>query len=132
MSQVGYQKTIQVKTTSSTAYSAIEGINGSMNLARDVLDDTDFTSTGWRSKALGLKDYTTTISANYNTGNTAFTTLRAAFLAGTSLDFQYLPNGTAGFTGRVVVATFGLSGDVGGLESVDITLESDGTALTTA
>lgn len=131
MSQVGYQKTISVKTTAGSSYFAIEGINGSMNLARDVLDDTDFTSTGWRSKAVGLKDYTTTISANYNVSNTAFTDLRTAFLDGTSLDFKYLPNGTAGFAGRVVVATFSLSGDVGGLESVDVTLESDGTALTT-
>jgi len=131
MSQAGYQKAIQVKTTANTSWDPIPGSAASMSFAGEMLDDTDFTSTGWHSRIRGLKDYSFSVTAFYGTTLRSMTTIRSALLSGASLDIRYLPNGTAGFTGRVKVETLSHSGDVGGLESIDISLQSEGIALTT-
>ena len=54
--------------------------------------------------------------------------VRAAKLNRTALYVQYLPDGTTanGYKGKVVVENFNLSGDIGGLETVAITLQGDG------
>ena len=131
MSLAGYKKGVFIKTTSATAYTELPGTNATLNLAADMLDDTDFTSTGWRSRLPGLRDYSVSMTMNYDTSNTAFAAARTAWLNGSRLDFRYSPNGTVGFQGRVYVETFSHSGDVGGLETVDITLQTEGTAFTT-
>ena len=133
MSVAGYQKVIQVKATGTSVYTAgiLPGNTASLNFGGDMLDDTDFTSTGWRSRIRGLKDYSIPITLVYDTGSSGANLIRDSLFSGASLDVQYLPNGTKGFTGRVKVESFNLSGDVGGLETVDVSLQSDGTALTT-
>jgi predicted secreted protein len=128
---VGYNKVVSVKTTASTAYSAIPASQASLNFGAELLDDTDFTSTGYRSRVAGLRDYSINVSAFYATSNTALSAIRTALIGGTNLDVRYLVNGTAGFQGRVRVESFNNSGDVGGLETVEVTLQSNGTALTT-
>jgi predicted secreted protein len=132
LSQVGYQKAVQIKTTAqgSSLYAAIPGNAASMTVGADMLDDTDFTSTGWRSRVVGLRDYSISVTSNYGTTG-ALATIRSAMLNGTKLDMRYLPNGTVGLTGRVLVENFSPSGDVGGLETIDISLQSEGVALTT-
>lgn len=129
--QVGYQKVVQVKTTGSTAYTDLPADSATLNLGRDLLEDTDFSTTGWRSRVAGLKDYSLNAPMFYGSTNSGVNIIRSAVLSGANLDFRYLPNGTEGFQGRVLCGNFSLSGDVGGLERVDVTLESDGTALTT-
>jgi len=131
MSQVGYAKVVQLKTTASTAYIALPANAAGLNLAGEMLDDTDFTSTGWRSRARGLKDYSVSATLLYDSSNTAVSTLRDGLLNGTPLDIQYLPNGTKGFQGRILVESFANSGDVGGLETLEVSLQASGTALST-
>lgn len=122
MSTPAYQKTINVKATSSTAYTAFPGTNATLNLAGDVLDDTDFTSTGYRSRVVGLRDWSIDVTSNYQTTNSAFSTVRDAWLNRSRVDVQYLPDGSNGYSGTAYVESFSHSGDVGGLETVDITM----------
>ena len=131
MSQAGYQKVIQVKTTGATAYSQLPAHTATLNIPRTLLDDTDFTSTGWMSRLAGLKDYNFTFSAYYGSTNAALGVVRSALLNATKLDVQYLPNGTAGFYGQIYVENLNYTGAVAGQEGVDGTLQSNGTALTT-
>ena len=131
MAQVGYQKVVNIKTTASTAYSVMPANAASLNMAGEMLDDTDFTSTGWRSRVRGLKDYSVSATLFWGSTDAAVNTMRDALLSGASLDLQYLPNGTKGFQARVIVESFANSGDVGGLETVEVSLQSQGQALTT-
>lgn len=131
MSQAAYQKALQIKTTGSTVWLDLNANDATMNLGSELLDDTDFTSTGYRSRIAGIKDYSLDVSAFWDSSDTAFNTVRSALLAGTKLDFRYLPDGSNGFTGTVLVETFGHSGGVGDLESVEITMQSAAAALTT-
>ena len=131
MAELGYNKIVGVKTTSGTTYAHIRGSAASFDFGGEMLDDTDFTSTGFRSRVRGLKDYSISITAFYGSTQEAIEIVKDAVISGVTLDFQYLPNGTQGFTGQVIVETYNLSGDVGGLETVEISMPSFGTALTT-
>ncbi len=121
-SQAGYQKTVNIKTTASTAYTAMPGSNAALNLTGDVLDDTNFLSTGYRTRIVGLRDWSVSATMIYDTANSGFSIIRNAWLNRTKLDVQYLPNGTVGYAGEAYVENFSHSGDVGGLETVDVTL----------
>ena len=129
--QVGYTKVVNIKTTGSTSYAAMPASAASINVGGEMLDDTDFTSTGFRSRVRGLKDYSVTATLFWGATDTAVNTMRDALLSGVGLDIQYLPNGVKGFSGRVLVESFGNSGDVGGLETVEVSLQSNGQPLTT-
>jgi len=132
LSTPSYNKTVNVKTTGSTTYQELPAHTFSLNIPRTLLDDTDFTSTGWMSRVAGLKDYNLSGSVYDNPSSTAaIKVVRDAILNGTKLDVQYLSDGTKGFHGQVLVESIGHSGDVAGLETFDISLQSAGTALTT-
>jgi len=131
MSQVGYQKVIQVKTTATTAYTALKANTSSLTLGAELLDDTDFTSTGWRSRAQGLRDWNVSATVFWGSTESGVTLLRNAFLNATRLDVQYLPNGTAGYAGTAYVENFTNSGDVGGLETIDVSLQPATASMTT-
>ncbi|KKN90087.1 hypothetical protein LCGC14_0232000 [marine sediment metagenome] len=131
MSQASYVKVVNIKTTGSTVWTELKGISGSFGLSGEMLDDTEFSSTGYRSRIRGLKDYNVSLSGNYTSTASWYSTVFSAWNAGTKLDFQYLPNGTKGFQGRGIVDNFSHSGDVGSLETVEVSLQSEGTALTT-
>lgn len=133
MSQPSYQKTISVKTTaaSSTSYVALPANSASLTLAGDLLDDTDFTSTGFRSRVVGLRDWNASVTILWDGASTITDVVRDAWLNASRLDIKYLPNGTKGFAGTAYVETFSLSGDVGGLEQVDVTFQPN-SALSTA
>ncbi len=130
MAVASYTKVVSVKTTGSTLYLPLTGTNASLNHAGDVLDDTDFTSTGSRSRILGLRDWSLSVSANYGSTLAALNAIRSAWATRILLDVRYLPNGTNGFEGQIRVESYNLAGDVGGLETVDVSLQATG-ALTT-
>jgi predicted secreted protein len=131
MSIAAYTKSINVKTTGSTVWLECPANNATLTLNADVLDDTDMTSTGFRSRIIGLRDWSISIPSWYDDTNTALTTLRSAWLARTKLDVQYLANGTSGFQGTCFVESFSLSGDVGSLEQADVSLVPAAPSLTT-
>ncbi len=126
MSLAGYTKKVQLhKTTGSTVFVVMPAVSATLTLAGDALDDTDITSTGFRSRIIGLMDWNIAIPSNFESTNTAFTNVRSAFFARQLITVQYLPDGVNGFVGEAFVETFSHSGDVGGLETVDITLVAD-------
>lgn len=96
----------------------------------DVLDDTDFTSTGFRSKNLGLAD----VSLSLNTWEPLSTQFREFLVASstsarrdTPLVAEVNPGGSTLFArGWFVVENDNLSGDVSGLEEASISLQIDG------
>lgn len=130
MSLAAYQKTVQVKSTGSTAYGVVPANAASLNLPAELLDDTDFTSTGFRSRIIGLRDWNVSLTVLHDAGSTVIDEVRSAWISATKLDVQYLPNGTNGFSGSAYVETFSMSGDVGGLETIEVTLQPD-SALST-
>ncbi len=131
MSLAGFQKSIRITTTGTTTFTELPATSGTLTLAGDALDDTDITSTGFRSRIIGLLDWNIAAPSNFEPANQAFVDVRTAFFARSKLVVQYLPDGLTGFEGECFVETFSHSGDVGGLETVDISLVAD-SQLTTA
>ncbi len=129
MSLDAYVKKVKVGTSGTGPWNDVPATTASLNQGGDVLDDTDLaTNAGYRSRALGLHDWSVSCTANYAPADTALTAIRDAWLNRTALYVQYLPDGTTtnGFQGPVVVESFNLSGEVGGLETVEISLQADG------
>lgn len=132
MGLAAFNKKVQVKTTGSTiGYTTLPGANATLNFAGEMLDDTTFETSGWRSRVRGLRDYSINVSALFTSTHAGLAIIRNALFSGVALDFQYLPDGTNGFQGQGRVESFSMSGDVGGLETVDVTLQPSGVALTT-
>lgn len=125
MSLPGYTKSVLIRTTGSTLFTELPATSATLTLAGDALDDTDIRSTGFRSRIIGLLDWNIAAPSNFEPSNAAFTNVRTAFFARTKLVVRYLPDGTAGFEGNCYVETFSHSGDVGGLETVDISLVAE-------
>lgn len=128
MGQAAYTKKVRV-STDGTNWEDVPATSPSLDLGGDVLDDTDLaTNAGYRSRVLGLHDWSVNCDSNYKTGNAALAMIRSAKLNRSQLHVQYLPDGTVanGFQGQVVVENFNLSGEVGGLETAGITLQANG------
>ena len=126
-----YQKVVDVKTTAEATRATVPGSNATMNFAGEQLDDSTFESGAYRSRVQGLKDYSFTLTLVYDSADTGYTKLQTAMLNGSRLDIRYLPNGTNGFAGTVVVENFTHSGSVDGLETVEVSLQASNAALTT-
>ena len=145
MSIAAFQKSVQIKTTTTTESTAFVGggpgstdtgilpaNTATMTFGAELLDDTDFTSTGFRSRIRGLKDYSFTLTALWDATDSALPIVRSALFNDTTLDIRYLPDGVKGFQGQVKVSDMSHSGDVAGLETVDITFQATNqTDLTT-
>ena len=130
MAQAAYNKAVRITATGTTTWSVLPANSASLTLAGDILDDTDFSSTGYRSRILGLKDWSVSGTINYDDASVVVGELRSAWLNRTQLLVQYLPNGTVGFQGTIQVESLDLSGDVGSLESMDFSLQANGSLST--
>lgn len=99
----------------------------------DVLDDTDFTSTGFRSKNMGLFDVSLTLNS-WDPLSSQFSEILVASSTsarrGQPIVAEVTPGGlsTSSITARgwFVVENDSLSGDVSGLEEASISLQVDG------
>lgn len=131
MSIAGYQKAVRIRmstgSTSSTAFRNFPATSATLTLAGDVLDDTTLLSTGFRSRILGLRDWSIAIPSIFESTNESWGFIRQAWLGRKNVDVQYLPleSSTKGFQGTAWVETFSFSGDVGGLETVDVNLVAE-------
>lgn len=128
MSTASYVKKVKVSVDEAD-WKEVPCTSPSMDLSGDVLDDTTLANNaGWRSRILGLHDWSVSCDSNYTAGNDALTLIRAAKINRSKLYVQYLPDGTTanGFQGEVVVENFNLSGETAGLETVGITLQANG------
>ena len=132
MTQAAYVKKIQISPNGSPLdLEDVPAISANLNHGGDVLDDTnmaDVSASGMRSRLLGLRDWSISVTMLYDSTVVSVTTLRDAWLNRTELWANYLPDGTTanGFGGPCVVETFNMSGDVGGLEQVELTLVAAG------
>lgn len=129
MAQPAYKKKIKVSTTGHDGWQDLPATSPSLEFNGEVLDTTDLSTsdTGWRTRILGLNDWSVSCDSNYASANVALQMVRDAKLNRTRLWVQYLPEGTiaSGFQGEVVVESFSLSGEVAGLETVGITLQAN-------
>lgn len=117
----GYQKKVKEGSNDVPASSASLEHNG------EILDDTEMaTNNGYRSRLLGIREVSMALTCVYNSSNTSLTNILAAWTNGTTVTMHYLPDGTNGFQGTFVVESFNLSGDVGGMEEVEVQLRAIG------
>lgn len=130
MSQAAYQKTINVSDDGGSTYVEAPANSANLNQGGDVLDDTEMSlSHAFRTRLYGLRDWSIDLTLEYAPGSgSAFEVLRDAWLNQNVVDVQYLPDGTIanGFQGTAVVETFNMSGEVGGKETIEVTLQADG------
>jgi len=131
MGSAAYKKSIRISTASSGTFTALPATTGDLSQGGTVLDDTDLTSTGTRSRILGLLDWSVSVTCNMSSGgNAGITAIKDGRLNRTNVWVEYLPFGTAlsslGYKGEAVVESFNLSGGVDELETVDISLQADG------
>lgn len=93
-----------------------------MNISRDLLDDTDMTSTGYKSRQKGMLDAECSIN-RYETMSTLFT---SAIKDGSSVLIEVNPGGAGqGFRGWFLVSKQDNTGDVSALEQSNLTFNLD-------
>ena len=119
-------ETIPIKVTGTYLPTAVAaGAHAfSLDLGRELLDDTDFTSTGLRSRMGGLQDASFSVTrwdsvdvtyvGNINTGTPVVVEVKPA---GTTVNMA---------RGWFIAETDNRSGDVGGLETAETSFQLDG------
>lgn len=145
MATAGYDKLIRFSaelTAAPTTASIkkLEASSASLNHGGDVLDDTNMATMtgdadfGFRSRILGLRDVSISMTVIWIPGDADQITVRNAWLNRTRLTFQYIPGGTVanGFQFIGVIESINLSGDVGGLETAEITIQGDSAVVVSA
>src|SRR6056297_716624 len=89
-----YEKKINIGVSSTGPWHCFPGTAGSLDDANDTLDDTTFCSTsGHRSRILGLKDWSVSVTCNWAPDSSALTVARNAKSSGSEVYVQYLPDG---------------------------------------
>lgn len=134
MAQAAYVKRVQIATASGGTYRTIPFTSANLNRGGTMLEDTELVAnSGHRSRQIGLLDWSVGGSANWKAsgvGRTALNTLYSGLTSRLRLWVRYLPAGTGnlavGFRGPVRVESINGSGDVDGLETLDISLQSTG------
>lgn len=121
------------ETENEDALEIIPATDANLNLNTELLDDTDLTVDDARTNIAGLREWSVDLTLNYKPDNTAYSSIRDAFIDRDNLWVVYIPNHPAdselegtdeGYIGRVAVENFDHSGGVGDLETVDATLQS--------
>lgn len=99
-----------------------------LNLTQDLLDVTDYTSTGWRARTIGLKDATLSISRFDNIDIDMYSKV----VSGADVLVEVRPGGT-GNSARAwyKVKADNRSGDVTSVEKADVQLELNTTPTVT-
>lgn len=127
--KAAYIKKVQVSVTGAAGtWKNLPATSPSLEIGGDVLDDTTLINEGFRSRVLGLHDFSCNADSNFEPDNEALPLVRAAKLNRSPLFVQYLPDNTQanGLKGGVAVETYNHSGDVGDLETVSISLQGNG------
>jgi predicted secreted protein len=137
-----YKKKVQVSADAGITFYDLPATSPSLEIAGDVIDDTDLASNeGYRTSCQGLNDWSSSADSNFKplTGNVPNDTasgakglslvLNAKVTRG-QLVYRYLPTGVdddgTGLQGIVIVETFSFAGEIGGLETISISLKPAG------
>lgn len=125
MGKAAYKKVVEVSSSSDGSYNELPMTDASLAVEGDVLDDTDLTSEGTRSRIIGLKDWNVSGTMNFSTGD-GFQLIKDSYDARSDIYVRYLPLGSSlsslGYQGAAKVENYNLSGGVADLEQVDISL----------
>lgn len=123
MANVGFEGTLEASTDGST-YSTIGEANSvSANMARAMLEITDFDDTAVNRLA-GLKDSSSSIGGHYKGSDAGQAILRNAAASGDDVYIRYRPDGTLGFVLQGKIENFNVSADPGSTVSFDSSLQS--------
>jgi len=129
MGKAAYKKVVSISSVSTGVYKTLPMTDASLSVEGDMLDDTDLTSGGTRSRIVGLLDWSVSGSMNYSTG-TGFALIKNSLSARANVYVKYLPLGsslsTLGYKGAAKVENYNMSGGVGDLESVDVSFPGTG------
>jgi len=118
-----YLKKVEIGTASLPLNTA------TLNRSRAQIDSTDFSQMGlgFESSLPGLKDWGISANGFFSATNAALAALEAAWLAGTAIEnVKYLPDGSAGEGGTVILTSLAYKGDIGGLETFDLAMTGTG------
>lgn len=114
----------------------VPATDANLNLANELLDDTDLTSQDARSNITGLREWSVDTTLNYKPDNDAYEIIRDSYIDREPIWVVYIPNiptgddveeDDEGYIGRVIAENLDHSGGVGDLETVDCTLQSTST-----
>jgi len=127
------QSTAIVVTGTYMPMSAVAGAHSyTLNQVTDVLDDTDFSSTGFKSKRMGLHDISLSLNRWEPLDNTFTKMWLGSSTSSTAVRLEPVvaeinPGGsTLTARGWFVVENDNKSGDVSGLEEASVSLQIDG------
>ena len=106
----------------------IDGINSiDWGPAADLLETTDFMDTSAaRTRILGLKDLSVTVSGDYEASDTGQARLRTNWAAGTTTYVRFLPNGTTGFKCAMLIQDYKINASFDGKVEFSATLVGNG------
>jgi predicted secreted protein len=108
VSDAGYKGTVGYAATSAGPFTEIDGIrDATLSYEGDILDTSNLKDkTGWRTKIVGLKSGTLSVDGHFLGTDTEQDAIRAAFIAGTSIGIEVLPDATNGYAGTYVLSAF--------------------------
>ena len=133
MSTAAHLRKIYVRTdtTAPTGPDELDGAKDfSFTGSRTVLDTTDFKGGDTKTKALGLKDGSGSISGDWEPADTIQNLLRTANANATLVYVTDLPDGTNGFTYPCLVESVESGGGVDDLVSASFSITQSGAAIT--
>ena len=128
MATAGYLGKAKHATTLGGSYTAIDGIKEvSFPLKRASLDTSDLKDdSGWKTSIVGMAEGDVTLSGDWLPADTQQAALRTAFINGTSVFLQVLPDGTNGYKGEFYVTGFDIQPSMDGLASISVTARLSG------
>ena len=132
MATAAHVRKLYVKATSSSPVSGDE-LDGakefSWSSSRDVLETTSYKDGDTKTKLLGLKDGSGSISGDWLPSDTIQTLLRTAHGDGSTVYVTDLPDGTNGFTYPCLVESIEVGGAVADLVTVSFSLQQNGAPI---
>lgn len=127
MAFAGHNSVVSAATGSAATYTAIDGIKQfSISDGRTLLDITDFSDIDIVARLYGLRDFSVSVSGDYEPTGTGWANLQHQYLSGSPLFVKVLPTSTTGFHYELLVESFSISASVDGSAEVSAVLQANG------
>lgn len=115
MATVAHAKAVYALTASTAPSGAnlIDGIDSAeLSESRTVIETSDYASAEFKTRIMGLRDATISLSGQLELSDTAQALLRTNYAAGTTTHITILYDGTNGFTFPCVISSYNVGGGV--------------------